>query len=95
MGDSGKRFGMGWLPDYPDFRDYTAEHKEIKALKPMLFLKSSSKIGSSVDLRAWCSPVEDQGPLGSCTAHAGAGVVWSITIPGCSGNTLMRRALPL
>lgn len=75
MGDSGKRFGMGWLPDYPDFRDYTAEHKEIKALKPMLFLKSSSKIGSSVDLRAWCSPVEDQGPLGSCTAHAGAGVV--------------------
>jgi C1A family cysteine protease len=75
MGDSGMKFGMGWLPDYPDFRDYTAEHKEIKALKPMLFLKSSSKIGASVDLRAWCSPVEDQGPLGSCTAHAGAGVV--------------------
>ena len=26
-------------------------------------------------MRAWCSPVEDQGSLGSCTAQAGAGVV--------------------
>lgn len=25
----------------------------------------------AVDLRKWCSPVEDQGMLGSCTAHAG------------------------
>jgi C1A family cysteine protease len=24
-----------------------------------------------VDLRQWCSPIEDQGQLGSCTAHAG------------------------
>lgn len=29
----------------------------------------------SVDLRAWCSPVEDQGALGSCTAHAGVGMI--------------------
>ena len=21
--------GMGWLPDYPDFRDYTEKHEEI------------------------------------------------------------------
>jgi C1A family cysteine protease len=28
-----------------------------------------------VDLRAWCSPVENQGSLGSCTANAGVGVV--------------------
>jgi C1A family cysteine protease len=28
-----------------------------------------------VDLREWCSPVEDQGNLGSCTAHAGVGVI--------------------
>lgn len=26
------------------------------------------------DLRAWCSPIEDQGQLGSCTAHAGVGL---------------------
>jgi C1A family cysteine protease len=69
-----KTLGLGWLPDYPDFRDYTAGHKEIRALKPMKALPSS-KIPSSVDLRAWCSPVEDQGNLGSCTAHAGAGLV--------------------
>ncbi len=28
-----------------------------------------------VDLRKWCSPVENQGSLGSCTAHAGVGVI--------------------
>jgi C1A family cysteine protease len=76
MSDSGKRFGMGWLPDYPDFRDYTEEHEEIsKVLKPARVLKSALKIPSAVDLRAWCSPVEDQGSLGSCTAHAGVGAV--------------------
>ena len=29
----------------------------------------------SVDLREWCSPIEDQGSIGSCTAQAGAGVI--------------------
>jgi len=24
-----------------------------------------------IDLSKWCSPIEDQGGLGSCTAHAG------------------------
>ena len=28
-------------------------------------------ISTKEDLRQWCSPVEDQGKLGSCTAHAG------------------------
>ena len=28
-----------------------------------------------VDLTSWCSPVENQGGLGSCTAHAAMGVV--------------------
>jgi C1A family cysteine protease len=28
-----------------------------------------------IDLREWFSPVEDQGPLGSCTANAAAGLV--------------------
>jgi C1A family cysteine protease len=28
-----------------------------------------------VDLRSWCSPIENQGALGSCTANAGVGIV--------------------
>jgi len=30
---------------------------------------------AAVDLRTWCSPVEDQGQIGSCTANAGVGMV--------------------
>ncbi len=29
---------------------------------------------AKIDLSGWCSPVEDQGSLGSCTAHAGVGL---------------------
>ncbi len=25
-----RKHGMGWIPDYPDFRDYTEGTKEIK-----------------------------------------------------------------
>jgi len=67
---------MGWLPDYPDFRDYTEEHDEIsKILAPARVLKTKPAVPASADLRAWCSPVENQGSLGSCTANAGTGVV--------------------
>lgn len=81
--------GMGWLPDYPDFRDQTIDHDELTQSLQNLGQKDSvkgmlSKVGvakkvkavpASVDLRAWFSPVEDQGALGSCTAHAGVGMV--------------------
>ncbi|MFM7882114.1 MAG: C1 family peptidase, partial [Microcystis panniformis] len=30
---------------------------------------------AGVDLRPWCSPIEDQKNIGSCTAHAGVGLV--------------------
>jgi C1A family cysteine protease len=33
------------------------------------------KLASDVDLRELCSPVEDQGEIGSCTAHAVCGLV--------------------
>ena len=37
--------------------------------------KSKGKpLTTKEDLRQWCSPVEDQGQLGSCTAHAGVGL---------------------
>ncbi|MFZ5995434.1 MAG: C1 family peptidase [Thermodesulfobacteriota bacterium] len=67
---------LGWLPDYPDFRDYTQEQEEInKVLAPTGVLKARVKQPISVDLRPWCSSIEDQGALGSCTAHAGVGIV--------------------
>jgi C1A family cysteine protease len=69
--------GMGWLPDYPDFRDYTMEKDSIKEMLKKIGLSRPSRPGLSaaVDFRQWCSPIEDQGDLGSCTAHAGVGAV--------------------
>lgn len=36
--------------------------------------KSTKANPATVDLRQWCSPIEDQGQIGSCTAHAGVGL---------------------
>ena len=33
------------------------------------------KLPAKADLRKWCSPIEDQGKLGSCTANAAIGLV--------------------
>jgi len=74
-----RKRGMGWLPDYPDFRDYTEETGEIKTLLKSTSTKrtkiKADSLPAAVDLRPWCSPVEDQGMLGSCTANAGAGII--------------------
>ena len=70
-----KRYAMGWLPDYPDFRDYTENTEEVKKVLEPTGLQKAKKLPASVDLREWCSPVEDQGSLGSCTAHAGVGII--------------------
>jgi C1A family cysteine protease len=76
MADEQASYGMGWLRDYPDFRDYTAEQKTIAPLlKQMKGSKATKAIPASADLRAWCPPVEDQGSIGSCTANAGVAVV--------------------
>ena len=79
--NDGLERGMGWIPDHPDLRDYTLETKEVREIfsgpegagrGPR---KRASALPAAVDLRGWCSPVEDQGRLGSCTANAGAGVI--------------------
>ena len=69
------KYGMGWLPDYPDFRDYTEKTGEVKQVLEPTGLLKAKRLPGSIDLRNWCSPVEDQGSLGSCTAHAGAGII--------------------
>jgi C1A family cysteine protease len=65
--------GGGWRRDLPDFRDYTMQTAEVKTvLAQSQPLQAASKdLPKAVDLRAWCSPIEDQGTLGACTAHAG------------------------
>ena len=50
----------GWLPDLPDQRDYA-----YSAIKPRI-----AKLPKKVDLRSKCPPIENQGDIGSCTAHA-------------------------
>ncbi len=63
--ETGKKLGYGWVPDLPDQRDllYGALRKAPPALP------------ASTDLRKHCSPVENQGNLGSCTGNSLAGAV--------------------
>ncbi len=82
-------YGMGWIPDYPDFRDFTQEHTELpsrlkklghKPIKDMVsqmgvFRAYEQTLPAKVDLSKWCSPIENQGQLGSCTANAAAGMI--------------------
>jgi C1A family cysteine protease len=76
MGETQHTIAMGWIPDFPDFRDYTVEQDEVKsALKKVGVAKPLKTPPPSVDLRQWCSPIEDQSDLGACTAHAGVGLV--------------------
>jgi C1A family cysteine protease len=70
-----KNHGMGWIPDYPDFRDYTEKTEEIKSVLGPKGPSKAKGMPVSVDFREWCSPIEDQGRIGSCTSHAGAGII--------------------
>lgn len=74
-----EKVGTGWLPPLPDLRDYTAEHPDILAMANKLGLaptpKAAPTLPATVDLRQFCSPVENQLQLGSCSAHAGMGIV--------------------
>lgn len=69
--------GMGRHRDLPDFRDHTAETEAVSRIlgKSASLTTATKKLPAAMDLRAWCSPVENQGNLGSCTAHAGVGML--------------------
>jgi C1A family cysteine protease len=51
-----------WKTDKPDKRDY-------------LYKPTTVMMPSNIDLRPYCSPVENQGNLGSCTGQAIAGAI--------------------
>jgi len=72
-----KSYALGWQRDLPDIRDYTPAHEDIdkmfkrsKALNP-----PKAGIAKKVDWEKFCSPIENQGDLGSCTANAGVGLI--------------------
>jgi C1A family cysteine protease len=66
---------MGWLRDTPDLRDYTPDTQEVRvAHKAMGLYAPAAPAPASVDLRPWCTAIENQEALGSCTAHAGVGL---------------------
>src|SRR4051794_12034626 len=74
----GEVLGMGWLPDLPDVRDFTPESEEIKPLLEQVGVAEPAKdapLPKTVDLRQYFSPIDNQGNIGSCTAHAGTGLL--------------------
>ena len=62
-----KKRRYGWSPDLKDPRDLKFSQKVAAPIQELL--------PRSVDLRPQCSPVVDQGNLGSCTANALAGAL--------------------
>ena len=77
---------MGWLPGYPDFRDYSPERggeppegePRVEELLDEVGVRQpppKAQLPSKVDLRDGFSPVEDQEDLGSCTANAGVALL--------------------
>lgn len=86
---SDELYGMGWLRDMPDFRDYTIDTDQVTPQKKALdqrsvkddldqvgVLQAPATLPTSIDLRLPGGPdIEDQGDLGSCTACAGVGLV--------------------
>lgn len=61
---AGRSRRFDWHPQRPDHRDLKFEIGALDAAPP-----------AHVDLRARCGRVEDQGDLGSCTAHAATGAM--------------------
>jgi C1A family cysteine protease len=75
------KYSYGYLPDMKDDRDFL-----FKTARP-----ATAPLPAAVDLRHLCSPVRDQGQLGSCTGFAiavGMREFWQIKL----GATLVPMA---
>jgi C1A family cysteine protease len=97
--------GMGWLPDFPNDRDLTRNTQEVP--EPAAQAGAATAVAELVDragvpadqvalperqdLREWCSPIENQGALGSCTAQAAVGVFEYFQRRACGENLDLSR----
>lgn len=76
---------FSWKPDLPDIRDYSIDRMGLNRL---------SVSPTAVNLRRWCSAVEDQGIIGSCTANAIVGMLeYNRNRKGIGGVNLSRLFL--
>jgi hypothetical protein len=74
----------GFLPDFLDCRDAGIRSPSVQARLKQVLPRTAAGLASPpqvdagglvVDLRPWCSPIEDQGEVGSCTANAVVGAL--------------------
>jgi C1A family cysteine protease len=74
-----KQFSFGYLPDIPSISDYTVQ--DVKEELPNGLVSDLNKVDdpavpnsevlpTSVDNKKWCSAIQEQLSLGSCTAQA-------------------------
>jgi C1A family cysteine protease len=97
--------GMGWLPDFPSDRDLTRQANQVPepaaragAAAPVAALVEQAGVPATPeapakrqDLREWCSPVEDQGAIGSCTAQAAVGMFEYLQRRACGEHVELSR----
>ncbi|MHC4947075.1 MAG: C1 family peptidase [Planctomycetota bacterium] len=72
--------GLGWQRDVPDRRDWTLLSEPVQnVIKTrklrMLGARAGIQLPPAVDNRQFCSPIEDQEQLGSCTAQSVVGMM--------------------
>ena len=72
-----KKYNLQWQPDKLDARDYA--YQVTQKLNPNI-----------VDLRSHCSPIENQGSLGSCTGQSIAGAIELLNKRGGKPNDVSR-----
>lgn len=74
-------YQLGCMPELPDHRDWVLDERPETARlfipPPVMgsYAAPAAASPASIDLSAHCSPIESQGALGSCTAHAVVGVL--------------------
>jgi C1A family cysteine protease len=78
--DSDVPYAMGWVRDLPDVRDFTTGSEEVASILNAVpagdtVCADAPRLRPREDLRQWCSPIEDQRTIGSCTAQAGVAIV--------------------